>query len=349
MTVSVPLTAAALREHASDFHVYEQQLALELGGLSGLQINELTFARLTKPDPLRLFGLDCDGEEVLMMGTDQRDMLVPKLAETLLVLPAGGYVLDIGSGDGQTTSYALEGRSEPLSLVPLDPMKDNLQRYQNLFRTRHPEISVPRMIASGIDELIEAQNADPSTLPEYFHAVICAHSIYFSSDTPGSLSFALDRLHPGGKLLLVFAEGLGRFTGAMTLGYLDKYGLDPEGKERKSQTALDQMIGLANGTVSRSDCEVSLQKALARNDLRVAEVLRQPTRIYGHDLGDMIAFAFINKLPMTDQNLTRQIAYVSERLQEIPDVFDLRVHVSGPRARMFSLAQPQVFLAVEKL
>jgi cyclopropane fatty-acyl-phospholipid synthase-like methyltransferase len=35
-------------------------------------------------------------------------MLVPKLAETLLVLPPGGYVLDIGSGDGQTTSYALE-------------------------------------------------------------------------------------------------------------------------------------------------------------------------------------------------------------------------------------------------
>ena len=89
MTVSVPLTAAVLREHASDFHVYEQQLALELGGLSGLQINELTFARLTKPDPLRLFGLDCDGEEVLMMGTDQRDMLVPKLAEALLVLPPG--------------------------------------------------------------------------------------------------------------------------------------------------------------------------------------------------------------------------------------------------------------------
>ena len=104
MTVSFPLTATALREHASDFHVYEQRLALEFGGLSGLQINELAFARLTKPDPLRLFGLDCDGEEVLMMGTDQRDMLVPKLAETLLVLPPGGYVLDIGSGDGQSRS-----------------------------------------------------------------------------------------------------------------------------------------------------------------------------------------------------------------------------------------------------
>ena len=77
------------------------------------------------------------------------------------------------------------------------------------------------MVASGIDELIEAQTADPGTLPEYFHAVISAHSIYFSSNAPDFLSFALDRLHPGGKLLLVFSEGLGRFTGAMTLGYLD--------------------------------------------------------------------------------------------------------------------------------
>jgi SAM-dependent methyltransferase len=284
-----------------------------------------------------------------MLGTDQRDMLVPKLAETLMVLPSGGYVLDIGSGNGQTTSYALEKRSEPLCLVPVDPMEDSLQRYQDLFQTCHSKISVPRVIASGIDKLIETHIADPGILPEYFHAVVSVHSIYFSSNAPGFLSFALDRLHPGGKLLLVFAEGLGRFTGAMTLGYLDKYGLDPEGKERRSQSALDQMIGLANGTVSRSDCQASLQKALARNDLRVAEVLRQPTRIYGHDLGDMIAFAFINKLPMIDQNLTRQIAYVSERLQESPDVFDLRIHVSGPRARMFSLAQPQLFLAVEKL
>jgi SAM-dependent methyltransferase len=349
MTVSFPLTATALREHASDFHVYEQRLALEFGGLSGLQINELAFARLTQPDPLRLFGLDGDGEGVLMLGTDQRDMLVPKLAETLLLLPPGGYVLDIGSGDGQTTGYALEGRSESLCLIPLDPMEDSLRRYQALFRACHPKISVPRVIASEIDELIESQIADPGILREYFHAVISAHSIYFSSDAPGFLSFALDRLYPGGMLLLVFAEGLGRFTGAMTLGYLDKYGLDPEGKERRSQIVLDQMIGLTNGMLSRSDCEASLQKALTRNDFRVAEVQRQPTRIYGHDLGDMIAFAFINKLPMIDQNLTRQITYVSERLQETPDIFDLRVHVSGPRARMFSLAQPQLFLAVEKL
>jgi hypothetical protein len=109
------------------------------------------------------------------------------------------------------------------------------------------------------------------------------------------------------------------------------------------------MIGLVNGTLSRSDCQEALQKTLARNDLQVAEVLTQPTRIYGHDLGDIIAFAIINKLPMVDQNLTRQIAYVSKRVQESPDAFDLRVHVSGPRARMFSLAQPQLFLAVEKV
>jgi SAM-dependent methyltransferase len=260
MTDSFPLTAAALRKHASDFHVYEQHLALELGGLSALQINELTFARLTKPDPLRLFGSDCGREGVLMLGTDQRDMLVPKLAETLLVLPPGGYVLDIGSGNGQTTSYALEGRSEPLCLIPVDPMEDSLQGYQDLFRTGHPKISIPRVIASGIDELIEAQIADPGTLRESFDAIISAHSIYFSSNAPGFLSFALDRLRPGGKLLLVFAEGLGRFTGAMTLGYLDKYGLDPEGKERRSQTALDQMIGLANGTPFQSDCQASLQR-----------------------------------------------------------------------------------------
>ena len=73
MPHSFPLTAADLSKHTSLFRVYEQQLALELGGLSGLQINELTFARLTKPDPLHLFGSERDGERVLMLGADQRD------------------------------------------------------------------------------------------------------------------------------------------------------------------------------------------------------------------------------------------------------------------------------------
>ena len=62
-----------------------------------------------------------------------------------------------------------------------------------------PKIAVPRVIASGIDELIEAQIADPGTLPESFDAVISVHSIYFSSNAPGFLSFALDRLRPGGS------------------------------------------------------------------------------------------------------------------------------------------------------
>jgi hypothetical protein len=45
----------------------------------------------------------------------------------------------------------------------------------------------------------------------------------------------------------------------------------------------------------------------------------------------------------------RSLAANIRALQESPDVFDLRVHVSGPRARMFSLSQPQLFIAVEKL
>lgn len=61
MTDSFPLTAAALRKHASDFHVYEHQLALELGGLSGLQINETDLCashQAGSSSPLRI-GLRC--------------------------------------------------------------------------------------------------------------------------------------------------------------------------------------------------------------------------------------------------------------------------------------------------
>ena len=93
-------------------------------------------------------------------------------------------------------------------------MEDSLQAYRDLFRTGHPKIAVPRaVIASGIDELDrEAQIADPGTLlgDPSMRSSRC-HSIYFSSNAPGFLSFALDRLRPGGKLLLVVLRRSGAF------------------------------------------------------------------------------------------------------------------------------------------
>lgn len=349
MDNGIPLTASDLARHESLFSVCEKNLALEFSGLSGLQTAELAFTRLTKPDPFHLFCNRKQAETVFMLGTDQRDQLVPKLAETLLDLPDGGLVLDIGSGDGQTMSYALERRSSPLGIIPLDPMESELDKYADIVGNRNSRISVPRTIDSGIDELVADQITDSGTLSERFDAIVSVHSLYFSANPPGVLSFALDHLAPGGKLLLVFSAGWGHFTGAMTIGYFEHYGLDASGKLRKSKDELGEMIGLTAEGPSQPECQAALVQALARNDFGVIEVLQQPTRIYGHDLGDMIAFAFINMLPMAgDRNLERKVAYVSERLQKSPEEFDLRIEVDGPRARMYSIAQPQIFLALEK-
>ncbi|MCP4319047.1 MAG: class I SAM-dependent methyltransferase [Hyphomicrobiales bacterium] len=349
MNDQIPLTAADLARQKSLFSVCEQNLALEFAGLSGLQIAELAFSRLTKPDPFHLFCTQEHGDTVLMLGTDQRDQLVPKLAESLLALPDDGLVLDIGSGDGQTMSYALEGRSAPLGIVPLDPMAGDLDKYADVVGTPNSQISVPRRINSGIDELITAQLAEPGKLSERFDAIVSVHSLYFSADPPGVLSFALDHLVPGGRLLMVFSAGWGRFTGSMAIGYFDHYDLDREGKLRSSKSKLGQMIGLTSGSPPQPECQAALVRALSREDFCVTEVIQQPTRVYGHDLGDMIAFAFINMLPLAgDRNLERKIAYVSKRLRTSPEAFDLRIQTSGPRARMYSVAQPQIFLALEK-
>jgi hypothetical protein len=75
----------------------------EFDGLDTHRQYRNAFARLLKPDPLG---------RVSMMGTDQRDIFVPKLRRVIdQCVPSSGHILDFGAGDGQT--FALVADSVP--------------------------------------------------------------------------------------------------------------------------------------------------------------------------------------------------------------------------------------------
>jgi len=99
----IRIDRAAARELAPRFDEAVALVRNEFEGLDAHRQYRNAFARLLKQDPLG---------RVLMMGTDQRDLLVPELRRvTEQCVPSGGHILDLGAGDGQT--FALVADSVP--------------------------------------------------------------------------------------------------------------------------------------------------------------------------------------------------------------------------------------------
>jgi SAM-dependent methyltransferase len=349
MSQSVSLTKEALKAQAHHFRSFERLLELELSGLTNDSRYELNFSRLVKPDPFRLFDVKANTDLPFMLGTDQRDHLVPLVAERLAPLRSGGLVLDIGAGDGQSTAATLQNRNEPLSLLPLDPAAGALQRYQDLFASQLPHIVVPRTLAIGIDDWVSAEPDSEIFSEDHFDTIVAIHSLYFTADLSGFLHRAYDRLLPGGKMLIVFAECDGRFSGRLAKDYREHNPVPSNSDHPLGGDGLDRLFGVLDPSADRSDCEAALRDHLDGDLFRVVEIVRQPTRLFGHDLGDIIACGFLTSLsPSDDEELGRQIRYISSRLQDEPETFDLRLSLAGPRARMLSVAQPQIFIELEK-
>ncbi len=353
MSQSVPITKAALKAQASILRNHEHLLALELAGKEPEARYQLVFSRLLRPDPFRLFGMGMGPDTPFTLGTDQRDQIVPRLAERLMPLRPGAVVLDVGAGDGQTTAYALEGRLQPLTFLPVDIAEGALARYRDLFASRFPQLKVGRSLAAGIDEMVTATPGSPAFLEERVDMVMVIHAIYFTADVARFLRFAHDRLLPGGKLVIAFGVDNGRYSGGLAQAYRKLHPAAGEEPPHATGDELDRFFGLETGELpegeSRRACEERLGARLGGRLFRVAEVIRQPTRLYAHDFGDLLAMGFITGLvPQDDEELLHQIAFVSERLQQEPERFDLRLTLTGPRARMLSVAQPQIVLGLEK-
>jgi len=352
MSQSLALTCEALKAQAHYFRSFEHLLELELSGLSGDSRYELNFSRLVKPDPFRLFDVDANADQPFMLGTDQRDYLVPLLAARLDALTPGARVLDLGSGDGQTTAAALHGRAKPLTLLPLDPADGALARYQDHFASELPHISVPETLVASIDDLLAGGVGGAGTaaaLKEPLQMIVAIHSLYFSADLAGLLRFAHDRLPPRGKVVIVFAECNGRFSGRLAEDYWREHPGSSGGDHAIGGDDLDRFFGVLDAAAGRAECEAALRDRLGDDLFGVVDVTRQPSRLFGHDLGDIIAAGFLTSLSAADDDqLKHQIHYVSQRLQAEPETFDLRLSLDGPRARMLSVAQPQIFIELEK-
>jgi hypothetical protein len=68
-------------------------------------------------------------------------------------------------------------------------------------------------------------------------------------------------------------------------------------------------------------------------------VQRQPSRLYGHNLADLIALSSIAVLAGVEGLSKFEAA--AALLRHMPEAVDLRIEDDGPRLGMWSVTQPQ--------
>ena len=328
----VLIDKAALGRLAARFDEALELVHNEFSGLDCDRQYRNAFARLLKADPLG---------RVLMMGTDQRDLFVPALRAAVgEFVPAGGSVLDLGAGDGQT--FALIAAAFPAGTTVSfeEPNAGYFADYQRGLG-RFPHLRPGAALASPFDELDVAHGGVGADVPADAsqHLVMALHMIYFLADLPAGLLRMARFVRPGGALFIVVADETTGYTGMALRAFAASHGAVGDHAAQLAAIAQRQhLLGPSPDGVLLS----MLRTQLPGSEFSL-ETVRQPTRLYGHCLADLIALASIAELAGIEDLSKFDVA--CELLRSAPESVDLRIEDEGPRAGMWSVRQPQ-FVAV---
>ena len=323
----IPIDAAMARDLALRF---DEALTLVRNEFKGLDLDAQyrnAFARVLKRDPLRRVG---------MCGTDQRDRFIPTLrkiaAETV---PAGGRLLDIGGGDGQTFALLADQLPREVSVSLIEPNAGYARDYRAWLETQ-PHLRPGAVLVAGFDEA----QAQPQTSLDYgnFHLVLSLHMLYFVADPAASLVRMARFLAPGGALAVVADEGRG-YTSQVLRRFIEAGG--DTGDNTASLDAIESRSRLLSGALRDI---LAKETPDARHEV---DAKRQPTRLYGHTLGDLIALANIGNLAAVED--TAKFDAAADLLRANPEAVDLRIEDAGARKGMWSVTQPQHLAIVRRV
>lgn len=308
----------------------------EFEGLDTYRSYYNAFARVLKPDPLK---------RVLMLGTDQRDLFVPLLRQTVeKYVPAGGQIFDLGAGDGQTFAFIADAVPAGTTVSIEEPNPAYRAAYQ-AFLDREPHLRSGIAVASGLDELEEdaVRNAADFPEPGSMDMALGLHMIYFATDVARSLRAILRFLKPGGVFFNVVTDEATAYTGSVLRSFIESGG--DTGDNDGCLAALDERRRLLAPEQEGGGVLVGVAGAVGVG-IEV-ESLRQVSRMYGHNLADLLALANISVL--TAQAGTRKFESAAKILRDRPEEVDLRIETEGPRTGMWSVVQPQWVTQVRRV
>jgi hypothetical protein len=160
---------------------------------------------------------------------------------------------------------------------------------------------------------------------------LALHMLFFVADLERSLIRMARFLAPGGGLFIVLADESDGYTGHALRAFIEAGG--ETGANAHHLSAIVERRRLLASADTLLD---SLRHALPERVHRVS-AQRQPSRLYGHSLSDMIALSTIATLAKVEG--IEKLAVARRLLEERPELVDLRIEDDGPRAEtIFAIA-----------
>ena len=312
---------------------FDEALVLVRNEFKGLDVDSQyrnAFARLLRQDPL---------ERVPMLGTDQRDRFVPVLRELFACVPAGGHILDVGGGNGQTLALLADRLPERVTVSLIEPNAGYVDDYRRWLESQQ-HLDAGRLIVAGLDDVDALPSPDQASLEDgSAHLVLALHMLYFVADPAASLLRMARFLKPGGALAVVFADEVRGYSGQVLQRFVEAGG--DTGNNAEALAGVEARERLTTGT--RLADAINAQ---VHGEFQV-EIQLQSSRLYCHTLGDLIALSAIAELAATESSMKFEVA--ADLLRSCPEAVDLRIEDEGPRKGMWSVTQPQRLAIIRRL
>ncbi len=324
-------------EHlAPHFHEALALVRNEFDGLDPHRQYFNAFGRLLKPDPLH---------RVLMMGTDQRDMFVPELRRAIETsVPSGGHIFDFGAGDGQTFALVADAVPHGTRVSIEEPNPEYLASYRAFLPTK-THLRTGAAVAAGFDEIDAAAESSGERLPAdgSIDLALALHMIYFLDDIRVSLARMVRFLRPGGMLFLVVTDETVGYTGRALESFVQRGG--DTGDNARHLAVITERRRLL-GLPAEGGGAITEALAAAGTPVQI-DLRRQQSRLYGHNLADLIALSSIALLAAVEG--LEKFEAAAALLRENPEAVDLRIEEDGPRQGMWSVTQPQWLAALRRM
>ena len=310
---------------------FDEAIELVRNEFEGLDLHRQyhnAFARLLKPDPLG---------RVMMMGTDQRDMFVPELRRTIQTsVPSDGHIFDFGAGDGQTFALVADSVPQGTRVSLEEPNPEYLASYRAFLETK-AHLKPGIVLAAGFDEIdAEAERSEQNLPPDdSIDLALAMHMLYFVNDLATTVTRMVHFLKPGGVLFAVVTDETVGYTGLALKSFIDRGGDTGDNARHVSVIAeRRRLLGLP------AESGGAIVEALRAGGTPVEiNVQRQPSRLYGHNLADLIALSSIALLASVEG--LEKFAAAAALLRHNPEAVDLRIEDDGARKGMWSVTQPQ--------
>jgi len=307
----------------------------EFDGLDSHRQYRNAFARLLKPDPLG---------RVMMMGTDQRDMFAPELRRIIEAsVPREGHIFDFGAGDGQTFSLVADAVPQGTLISIEEPNPEYLANYCAFLKTQtHLRLGVA--LAAEFGQIDRAAEESGEKLPPdgSIDLGLALHMIYFVDDLAATVTRMVRFLKPGGILFIVVTDETLGYTGLALKSFIERGGQTGDNARHLSVIAERRRF---LGRPSEGGGAIAEVLDAAGIPVEI-NVQRQPSRLYGHNLADLIALSSIALLASVEG--VKKFEAAAALLRHSPEAVDLRIEDDGARKGMWSVTQPQWVAALRR-